>query len=74
MSGRIIVLTGSGKGKTTAALGMALRAAGHKRRSVIVQFMSSGEELPLPLIPPPYVHEFSEIVQSVNTGEELSLQ
>lgn len=37
--GYIQVYTGGGKGKTTAALGLALRAAGHGLRTVIVQFM-----------------------------------
>lgn len=37
--GRLQVYTGEGKGKTTAALGLCLRAAGHGLRSVILQFM-----------------------------------
>jgi len=37
--GLIVVLTGDGKGKTTSALGMALRAVGHKLRVCIIQFM-----------------------------------
>jgi cob(I)alamin adenosyltransferase len=37
--GLIVVLTGNGKGKTTSALGMALRAVGHKMRVCIIQFM-----------------------------------
>jgi cob(I)alamin adenosyltransferase len=37
--GYIQVYTGNGKGKTTAALGLALRAAGHGQRVYIGQFL-----------------------------------
>lgn len=37
--GYIQVYTGNGKGKTTASLGLAVRAAGHALRSVIIQFL-----------------------------------
>jgi cob(I)alamin adenosyltransferase len=37
--GLIVVITGNGKGKTTSALGMALRACGHGMRVCIIQFM-----------------------------------
>jgi cob(I)alamin adenosyltransferase len=37
--GYIQVYTGNGKGKTTASLGLTVRAAGHGLRSVIIQFM-----------------------------------
>ncbi|MBI3999289.1 MAG: cob(I)yrinic acid a,c-diamide adenosyltransferase [Candidatus Omnitrophica bacterium] len=37
--GLIIVHTGDGKGKTTAALGIAFRAAGNDMRVVIIQFI-----------------------------------
>ena len=37
--GLIVVLTGHGKGKTTSALGMALRAAGHDMKVCIIYFM-----------------------------------
>ncbi|MGD8700526.1 MAG: cob(I)yrinic acid a,c-diamide adenosyltransferase [Gemmatimonadales bacterium] len=38
-NGYVQVYTGDGKGKTTAALGLTLRAAGHGLRSYIGQFM-----------------------------------
>jgi cob(I)alamin adenosyltransferase len=45
--GLVIVMTGRGKGKTTSALGIALRAAGYGMRVCIIEFikgdMYSGE-------------------------------
>ena len=38
-SGRIIVITGNGKGKTTAALGTAFRALGHGQKVCVIQFL-----------------------------------
>jgi cob(I)alamin adenosyltransferase len=37
--GLVQVYTGNGKGKTTAALGLALRAAGHGLKTHVIQFM-----------------------------------
>jgi len=37
--GLIIVNTGNGKGKTTAALGLCMRALGHKFRVCVLQFI-----------------------------------
>ncbi len=37
--GLIVVLTGSGKGKTTSAMGMVLRAVGHGLKVCIIEFM-----------------------------------
>jgi cob(I)alamin adenosyltransferase len=55
-NGQVIVFTGEGKGKTTAALGIALRAAGYGFRSLIVQFVKgsweTGEIFSLPRLAP----------------------
>ncbi len=37
--GLVVVITGRGKGKTTSALGIALRACGHNMSVCIIQFM-----------------------------------
>jgi cob(I)alamin adenosyltransferase len=42
--GLVIVHTGAGKGKTTAALGMVLRSLGHGYRVAIVQFIKGAWE------------------------------
>ncbi|MBF0098942.1 MAG: cob(I)yrinic acid a,c-diamide adenosyltransferase [Magnetococcales bacterium] len=39
--GRIVVLTGPGKGKSSSAFGMALRAAGWDKRVCVIQFLKS---------------------------------
>ena len=37
--GLVVVITGNGKGKTTSALGIVVRACGHNMRVCIIQFM-----------------------------------
>ncbi|MBP6927310.1 MAG: cob(I)yrinic acid a,c-diamide adenosyltransferase [Caldisericales bacterium] len=42
--GKIQVYTGCGKGKTTCAFGLAMRARGHKKSVLFVQFMKGSED------------------------------
>jgi cob(I)alamin adenosyltransferase len=52
---RILLLTGQGKGKTSSALGMVLRAIGHQMRVSVIQFVKkscdTGEARALALLP-----------------------
>lgn len=63
--GLLIVYTGAGKGKTTAALGMALRCVGHGRKVAVVQFIKgaidTAEERML--------KSFGELVTFLRMGE-----
>jgi cob(I)alamin adenosyltransferase len=59
--GYTIILTGNGKGKTTSALGMALRAAGRGVTVLFVQFLKNaeyGEHVSLKAVPNISVHIF----------------
>jgi cob(I)alamin adenosyltransferase len=60
MKGYIHVYTGDGKGKTTAALGLALRAAGAGLKVFIAQFMKRGD--------------YSEIKALERFGEEVTVE
>ncbi len=54
MSELVLVYTGNGKGKTTAALGLILRNIGHGHKSALIQFIKSapqGEHEALKLFP-----------------------
>lgn len=61
--GLVVVITGNGKGKTTSALGMVLRAVGHGMRVCLIQFMKgdmySGEIDAIPRLAPLVEHHMT---------------
>jgi cob(I)alamin adenosyltransferase len=65
MAGLVHVFTGDGKGKTSAALGIALRAAGHGLKTHITFFMKGeypyGEQKTLALLPNISVARFGSL-------------
>ena len=61
--GKLQVYTGNGKGKTTAAIGLAVRGAGHGLRSYIGQFLKglpTGEAEALAHIPGIRMEQFGD--------------
>jgi len=61
--GYIYLYTGMGAGKTTNALGLALRSVGHKRKVIIIQFLkwwkNTGEYKIRKMLAPYYeIHQF----------------
>lgn len=63
MRGYVQVYTGNGKGKTTAALGLALRAAGAGLKVFIVQFIKRGEYSEIKAL-----RRFSDLIQVEQFG------
>jgi len=75
-NGYIQVYTGDGKGKTTAALGLAVRAAGHGMKVKIIQFMKGrfdyGEIAAMKRFPEISIHQFGR-VDFVYKGKEKEI-
>lgn len=65
LPGQVLVYYGEGKGKTTAALGLALRAVGRGWRVCMVQFTKSGEWPP--------GHPVGENIAAARLAPELEL-
>ena len=78
--GLVQVYTGSGKGKTTAALGLAMRAAGQGLTVNIIQFMKGwpdyGERTAVQWLPGVTLRQFgrAEFVDRDNPAQEDVLQ
>lgn len=73
MKGYIQIYTGNGKGKTTAAIGLAVRAAGHNKNCFIGQFMKGreyGELKTLSNIPQIEIEQFG--ITKCITKEEVT--
>lgn len=64
MRGLIQVYTGSGKGKTTAALGLILRALGHGRHVLLVRLLKPADPISGELLA---LEKFSQI-RLINSG------
>ncbi len=77
MMGHSYLYTGTGAGKTTNALGLALRSVGHKRKVIVVQFLkwwkNTGEYKIRDMLAPYYeIYQFGRRgwIGLSNLGEE----
>jgi cob(I)alamin adenosyltransferase len=79
MKGYIQVYTGDGKGKTTAAIGLAIRAAGAGLRVCIIQFMKGEESSEITLLKkladPIKVNQFGRnaLIEDIPKEEDIVL-
>ena len=72
--GLIHIYTGNGKGKTTASLGLALRAIGHGYKVYVIQFMKGGRFIGELLAAEKYLKgkmKFAQFGQSTPFEEEI---
>ncbi|MBL0714561.1 MAG: cob(I)yrinic acid a,c-diamide adenosyltransferase, partial [Desulfosarcina sp.] len=79
MQGYIQIYTGDGKGKTTAALGLGLRAAGAGLRVSLIQFLKDGDYSEIKALrqitPPVSVRQFGtgRFVKGQPTAEDRAM-
>lgn len=67
------IYCGDGKGKTTCAMGLAVRAAGHGRRVVVAQFLkggNSGERRVLEALPEVFCTPVPETIKFIFAMDE----
>ena len=67
--GLIQVYTGDGKGKTTAALGLAIRTAGQRKKVIVIQFIKGDRTCGEHLFIAQY-HPFEIVL--LNTGDSFT--
>ena len=63
MKGFVQIYTGNGKGKTTAAIGLAIRAAGADLKVLIAQFLKRGNYSEIKTL-----HKFSDLISVEQYG------
>jgi len=63
MNGFVQIYTGNGKGKTTAAIGLAIRAAGADLKVLIAQFLKRGNYSEIKTL-----HKFSDLISVEQYG------
>lgn len=58
----IIIYTGNGKGKTTAAIGTALRSIANRKKIVVVQLLKNGTSSEIKFLTNKDIQKFSNVV------------
>ena len=68
--GRIYLYTGTGAGKTTNALGLALRSLGHGHKVVIIQFMKGRKDIGEIKVKEKLCREYRDLYEIYQFGRE----